>query len=114
MDPAADDNLVSSEDAVDPRNELVPGFRSASVCLDASFVLGMGRLFRPICCDVLVAFSAHGAAVTAGEAEGLDAHGAGVLDGPEEGMAGMDEGLGAVVVGMPVGEIWDSEVSVIA
>ena len=104
-------DLVSSGDGADPRDALVPGFRSASVCLDASVVLELVRtvrLFVPAWCDALVAFGAHGAAVIVEELECLDTHGAGVLAGPAEGTPGIDEGLCSVVVGILVDETCNS------
>ena len=115
MDPAAAGN--PSDNAVDPRDALMPGFRIASVCLDGSLALepaGTVRLVMPGWCDVLEAFCAHGAAVAAAGLEGLDVHGAGVLAGLEEyeGTPGIDEGLCSVVVGVPVGGICSSGVSI--
>ena len=115
MDPAAAGS--SSDNAADPRDALVPGFRIASVCLDGSLALepaGTVRLVMPGWCDVLEAFCAHGAAVAAAGLEGLDVHGAGVLAGLEEyeGTPGIDEGLCSVVVGVPVGGICSSGVSI--
>lgn len=70
----------------------------------------------PVSCDVLLALGAQGAAVTGDELEGLDAHGAGVLAGPEEleGTLGIVESFCFVVVGMPVGETCNAEVSISA